>query len=387
MKEIGVAVLGTGFMCAVHVEALRRVGVTVVGVLGSTPAKSAQAAATLELDRGYASLEEVLADPRVHAVHVNTPNRLHLPQASAAIRAGKHVMCEKPLAMDRRASAELVKAAAAHPHVVTGVNYNVRFYPLCHQAREMVRAGELGRIFHVTGSVAQDWLLYETDYNWRVLREEGGELRALSDIGSHWLDLVSFITGKEIDAVCVDYQTVHPVRRRPRGEVETFSNKLRGPDETEPVSVTTDDYGCAMLRFADGSKGCMWVSQVSPGRKYCIRFEIAGQDKTLAWNSEACEEMWVGQRAGANVLMMRDPSVMHAAARQVSAYPGGHDEGYPDTFKQCFRAFYEYIRGADYRAPRSFATFEEGHRDIVLCDAFIESRRRGGWVLIADLQK
>jgi predicted dehydrogenase len=385
MKEIGVAVLGTGFMCAVHVEALRRVGVAVVGVLGSTPEKSAKAAAALELERGYASLDELLADRRVHAVHVNTPNRLHLPQASAALRAGKHVLCEKPLAMDRRESGELAKLATEHPELVTGVNYNVRFYPLCHQAREMVGRGELGRIFHITGSVAQDWLLYATDYNWRVLREEGGELRALADIGSHWLDLVSFITGQEIDAVCVDYQTVHPVRQRPKGEVETFSNKLRGPGETEPVAITTDDYGCVMLRFADGAKGSMWVSQVSPGRKYCIRFEIAGQEKTLAWNSEACEEMWIGQRTSANVLMMRDPAVMHAGARQVSNYPGGHLEGYPDTFKQCFRSFYEYIRAGDYQAPRSFATFAEGHRDIVLCAAFVESRRRGGWVQIKDL--
>jgi predicted dehydrogenase len=359
--------------------------VSVVGVLGSTPEKSAKAARALEVPRGYASLEEVLADPKVQAVHINTPNRWHLPQAAAAIRAGKHVMCEKPLAMDRRESGELLELARQHPQVVTGVNYNVRFYPLCHQAREMVGKGEIGRIFHITGSVAQDWLLYETDYNWRVLHEEGGELRALSDIGSHWLDLIHFITGKEIEAVCVDYQTVHPVRRRPKGEVETFSNKLRTENETEAVAVTTDDYGCVMLRFADGAKGCMWVSQVSPGRKYSIRFEIAGQQKTLAWNSEECEKMWIGQRQGANVLMMRDPSVMHDAARKVSDYPGGHDEGYPDSFKQCFRSFYQYILAGDYQAPRAFAGFDDGHRDIVLCDAFIESRRRGGWVKYAEM--
>lgn len=385
MKQIGVAVVGTGFMCAVHVEALRRVGVTVVGVLGSTPEKSAKAAASLEAPCAYASMDELVRDPRVQAVHINTPNRLHLPQASAAIRAGKHVMCEKPLAMDRHESAELVALARRHPNVVTGVNYNVRFYPLCHQAREMVRKGELGRVFHVTGSVAQDWLAYEGDYNWRVLREEGGELRALSDIGSHWLDLIHFITGQDIEAVCVDYQTVHPIRRRPKGEVETFSNKLKTEADTEPVDIATDDYGCVMLRFADGSKGVMWVSQVSPGRKYCIRFEIAGQHKTLAWNSEQCEKLWIGQRQGANTLMMRDPSVMHDAARKVSDYPGGHDEGYPDSFKQCFRSFYQYILAGDYTAPKPFASFEDGHRDIVLCDAFVESKRRGGWVRYAEM--
>jgi predicted dehydrogenase len=383
MQEIGVALIGTGFMSWVHAEALRRVGVTVRGVLGSTPEKSRAAAAKLEVPMAYASLEEVLADPQVHAVHVNTPNRLHLPQAAAALRAGKHVMCEKPLAMNRRESAELLGIARAHPQLVTAVNYNVRFYPLCHQAREMVRGGEIGRIFHITGSVAQDWLLYAQDYNWRVLAEEGGELRALSDIGSHWLDLIHFITGLEIEALCADYQTVHPVRQRPRGEVETFSNNVQ--TDTLPVPITTDDYGCVMLRLVGGAKAALWVSQVSPGRKYCIRFEIAGQERTLAWNSEECEQMWVGRRGAPSSALLRDPGILHAAARGVSDYPGGHDEGYPDTFKQCFRSFYQYIQKGDFKAPRAFAGFDDGHRDIVLCDAFIESHRRGGWVSYAEM--
>jgi predicted dehydrogenase len=380
MKEIGVAIIGTGFMSAVHVEALRRVGVSVIGILGSTPDKSRKAAGKLEIPRAYATLDELLADPNIHAVHVNTPNRLHLPQAKAAILAGKHVMCEKPLAMDRHESLELLQLARRNPKLVAAVNYNVRFYPLCHQAREMIRKGELGRIFHITGSVAQDWLLYQNDYNWRVLSEEGGQLRAMSDIGSHWLDLIHFITALDIEALCADFVTVHPTRQRPLGEVETFSNKLKTEMQTQPVAISTDDYGCVMLKLAGGARACMWVSQVSPGRKYCIRFEIAGQERTIAWNSEECEKLWIGRRDGANTLMMRDPSIMHPAARAVSNYPGGHDEGYPDSFKQCFRSFYDYIRAGDFAAPKSFATFEDGHRDIILCDAFIQSRKTGAWV-------
>jgi predicted dehydrogenase len=240
-------------------------------------------------------------------------------------------------------------------------------------------------VFHITGSVAQDWLAQGSDYNWRVLAEEGGELRALSDIGSHWLDLVHFISGMDVEAVCCDYQTVHPVRRRPRGEVETFTNKLRSEADTEPIPITTDDYGAVLLRFSGGAMGSLWVSQVSPGRKYCIRFEIAGQDRTLYWNSEECEKLWIGRRDGPNVAMMRDPSVMAESARAVSDYPGGHDEGYPDSFKQCFRSFYRYIQAGDYSAPRSFASFADGHRDIVMCDAFVESRKRAGWVSIDEM--
>lgn len=380
LADIGVAIIGAGFMARVHIEALRRVGVMVRGILGSSAEKSRRAAEEYHLGRAYASLDELLADPSVNSVHVNTPNRFHLPQTAAAIRAGKHVLCEKPLAMDRCESAELVQLAAENPQLVTGVNYNNRFYPLCHEAREIVRRGEAGRIFHVTGNLVQDWLCYDTDYNWRVLASEGGTLRALSDIGSHWLDLVTFITGLEIESVLADCYTVHPVRHRPRGEIETFTNKLKTEVEVEPVPITTDDYSSVLIRFVGGARGNLWVSQVSPGRKCAIRFEIAGQAQTLAWNSEQCEELWIGRRDAPNRVVLNDPPLMYAAARAISAYPAGHAQGYPDSFKQCFRAFYQYIATGDYAAPRSFATFAEGHRDIVLCDAFIESTRTGTWV-------
>ncbi len=384
MREIGVAIIGTGFMAAVHVEALRRVGVTVQGILGSTPEKGRAAAARLELPRSYSMLDQLLADPEVHAVHINTPNRFHLAQTAAALRAGKHVLCEKPLAMNSSESVQLVKLAAEHPRQVAGVNYNVRFYPLCHEARDMIARGDVGRIFHITGSVAQDWLLRDTDYNWRTLAEEGGTLRALADIGSHWLDLIHFITGREPEAVFADYVTVHPTRHRPRGEVETFSNNAAA--DTEPVTISTDDYGAVLVRFTDGSRANLWVSQVSPGRKYCIRFEIAGQRQTLAWNSEECEQLWIGRRNEPNTLMLRDPSLLSSGARAVTDYPGGHDEGYPDSFKQCFRSFYNYIAAGDYEAPRSFATFADGHRDMLMCDAFVASASRGGWVKLSDMK-
>ena len=304
MREIGVAIIGTGFMSGVHVEALRRVGVTVTGILGSTPEKSRRAAQALELPRAYESLDELLADSSVHSVHVNTQNRLHLPQTAAALRAGKHVMCEKPLAMDSRESLELLNLAAAHPQQVAAVNYNVRFYPLCHEAREMIRRGETGRVFHITGSVAQDWLLKATDYNWRVRAEEGGALRALSDIGSHWLDLIHFITGLEVEAVFADHVTVHPVRQRPMGEVETFSNAT-GSAQTEGIPISTDDYGSVLIRFAGGTRGNLWVSQVSPGRKYCIRVEIAGQTIANIYDyTYALDILKIGQPS--KLVYMRD---------------------------------------------------------------------------------
>jgi predicted dehydrogenase len=377
--EIGAAVVGTGFIGPVHVEALKRLGVDVVGVLGSSAEKSQRAAERMGLAKGYDSLDEILADERVHVVHITTPNRLHFDMARRTLQAGKHVMCEKPLAMNSTESAELV-ALAAQSGLAAGVNYNIRFYPLCLHARAMARGGDLGDVYSVCGSYVQDWLFYPSDYNWRVLAEEGGALRAVADIGTHWLDLVHAISGLEVEAVCADLKTVHPVRRRPKGEVETFTGKLQQEAQTEEIDIATEDYGCVMLRFKGGARGCMWVSQVTAGRKNCLRFEIAGSKCALSWCSEQPNELWIGQRDRANQSLIRDPALVAEAARPFIDYPGGHNEGFPDTFKQCFRAFYDAIAAGDVHAPSLFPTFADGHREIVMCEAILKSHLEGRWV-------
>lgn len=375
----GSAVVGTGFIGPVHVEALRRLGRQVVGLLGSSPQKSQAAAAALGVPRGYDSFEQLLADPAVGVVHLASPNRLHFEQCKQALEAGKHVICEKPLAMTAKETAELVALAERSP-VVTAVCYNVRFYPLCLEARQRIISGQLGPIHHVTGSYVQDWLLYDTDFNWRVLAEEGGALRAVADIGTHWLDLAQAITGLEVEQVCADLHTFLPVRRRPKGSVETFQSKLTSAGQTEPVNITTEDYGAVLLRFRGGATGCLTVSQVTAGRKNCVRYEIAGARAALAWNSEQPNELWLGHRDQANELLVRDPALLDPAVRRFANYPGGHNEGFPDTFKQLFRAVYEYIEAGDWRAPRPFPTFHDGHREILLCEAILRSHREHRWV-------
>ena len=379
MASIGAAVMGAGFIGPVHVEALRRLGVRVVGLLGVSDEESQAAAQTLGLPKAYKSYEEVLADDEVQAVHLAVPNRLHFGMARDALKAGKHVMCEKPLAMNSRESAELVELAA-RAGLAAGVNYNVRFYPLCLEARDMARRGDLGEVYSVCGSYVQDWLCYETDYNWRVLAEEGGELRAIADVGTHWMDLMHSITGLEVEAVCADLKTVFPVRQRPTGQVETFAGKVERAVETEPVEITTEDYGCVMFRFVGGARGCLWASQVTAGRKNCLRYEIAGSRCALNWNSERPNEMWIGHRDGANELLSRDPALLSEAAAAAASFPGGHNEGYPDTFKQSFKAFYSYIEAGDPGAEPGFATFADGHREIVLCEAIARSHREERWI-------
>lgn len=382
MNRSRAAVVGTGFIGPVHVEGLRRAGVEVVGILGSSPSRSAEAAGLLDIGTAYPDYESLLRDDRVQAVHITTPNRFHFDQVSRAVRAGKHVLCEKPLAMTAAEAAGLV-ALARETGLAAGVNYNIRYYPLCLEAADRVRAGRLGRLFHVAGSYTQDWLIHPTDFNWRVLAAEGGPLRAVADIGTHWLDLVQFVIGQHVTAVCADLQTVHPERQRARGSVQTFTTDQKTPVSRESVPIDTEDAGAILLQFSGGARGVLWVSQVTAGRKNCLRFEAAGAAGSFAWDSERPNEMWLGRRDAANELLIRDPSLLGPRARPFAHYPGGHNEGFPDTFKQLFRDFYGFVAAGDPSAPRTFPTFEDGHRELVLCEAILESQRQRRWVAVA----
>ena len=329
---------------------------------------------------------EVVESPLIDIIDIATPNDSHAEIAIAAARAGKNVVCEKPLAMTSRETAELVAAAAAHPHLVCAVNYNIRFYPCMLHARALIRRGELGEILHLHGSYEQDWLLLPTDFNWRVLAEEGGELRAVGDVGTHLLDLAQFVTGLEIESVCADLRTVHPVRQRPvRGSAETFSGKQAGPTPaSEPVAITTDDYASILLRFKDGARGGGTGSQGTAGRKNCVRLEVAGAKQAIAWNSERPDELWLGQRSGPNQVMLRDPAMLDAETAAYSNYPAGHAEGFPDAFKQLYRAIYADIRAGRRSPAPLYATFADGHRELLLCEAIARSHQTGTWAMIGS---
>lgn len=372
----GAAIIGVGFVGRAHLEALRRLGIPVVGILGSSPERARQAAEALRLDRAYASLKELVADKNVSVVHVCTPNYVHHDQAKAALEAGKHVMCEKPLAMNARESQSLVDVAQKLK-LVGGVTYNLRYYPLCHEAKSIVQSGAIGEPRLMHGSFLQDWLLYPTDWNWRLDPDLGGDLRVVADIGTHWFDLVSWISDRKITGVCADLATVNPIRKRPRGRVETFQ-KTTGP--TDDIKITTDDYASILLRFEGGVHGVCTVSQVSAGRKARLWFEIDGSEGSVAWNAEEPNTLWIGKRGEPNTEIIKDPAIMHPQARGYAAYPGGHAEGYPDTFVQLFKDFYAYIEVGNFTAPRTFPTFETGHEEMRLCEAIAMSAHEQHWI-------
>jgi predicted dehydrogenase len=374
---VGAAVIGTGFIGTVHVEALRRIGVQVRGVLGSTPERGRVRAEALGVPRAYASLDELLDDPLVDVVHVTSPNHLHVPQTERILAAGRHVVCEKPLAMTAAESATLV-SLAAESGLVNAVNFNIRFYPLHQHVRELVAAGGLGDVRFVTGHYFQDWLLLETDWNWRLEPDKGGALRAVGDIGSHWLDLATFLTGQPIVSVMADLATFIPVRAKPAGPVETFATERAA--DTVPLEIATEDVASILLRFANGARGALAVSQISAGRKNSLQWEIDGATSAAAWDSETPDHLWIGHRDRANEILLRNPALMNPGGRAASALPAGHVEGFGDTFGALFRAVYGDVLAGHPAERPPYATFADGHDEMLVGDAIAESARRGRWI-------
>jgi predicted dehydrogenase len=378
ISGIGAAVIGTGFIGAVHVEALRRLGVQVYGVVGSSHARATERAAALGLPPAYPSFEAMLADPRVDVVHITSPNHLHYPQASAALAAGKHVVCEKPLAMTSAETGELVRLAQSSG-LVHAVNFNIRFYPICRHLHQLVREGGLGDVRLVSGHYLQDWLLLDTDWNWRLEPELGGNLRAVADIGSHWMDLTSHITGQRIVSVTADLKTFIPIRHQPIGPVETFSAKPSGA--TTARTITTEDCATILLRFESGAIGNLSISQISAGRKNALEFEIDGSTSAAAWNSEDPDDLWIGHRGRPNELLPRDPALLNVEGRDAASLPAGHNEGFADTFKALYRAVYRAV-ASDGPAEHDYPTFADGHESMLVCEAVARSARQGSWASV-----
>lgn len=385
-KKFRVGVVGLGFIGSAHIENVRRLGDEVVGIVGKDLEEAQTSAAALHVEKAYATYDDMIADPDIEIVHICSPNYLHYSHAVKAIEAGKHVICEKPLTVSAEESAALVELAKGK-NLACAVNYNLRYYPVNHEARELVRNGELGKIHNIHGAYLQDWLLLPTDWNWRLLTKEGGALCSVADIGSHWIDMVMFVTGLRITEVMADLGTSIPVRKRPLGEVETFAGKLGSQEQAyEEVAVTGDDFANILFHFDNGAKGSLAVSQVSAGRKNSLSYEIDGSRSALAWNSETPDALWRGYRGRYNEILIKDPAIMSPAAQAVSSYPGGHTEGFPDTFKQLAKKVNAYIREGNYHAAPDFPTFADGHAALVIEEAILESSQTGRWVSVPQAE-
>jgi predicted dehydrogenase len=381
MRKIKAAVIGAGFMGKVHTEGIRRLGnVEVVAAAAVSKEEAQRFGELMSIERVTDDYRELIADPEIEAVHVCTPNALHAPVSIAAMEAGKHVLCEKPLAMSA-AEAQQMLDVARRTGVVHCVNHNLRYYPVLQHVRQMIARGDLGEILIVQGTYVQDWLLYDTDYNWRLDVKDSGPLRVVADVGSHWMDLIQHLTGLRITALCADMETFHKKRKRPKVAIETFAGKTLRPEEYDEVEIPTEDYGAVLLHLGERARGAYTVSQMAVGNKNRFHIEIYGTKAGVMWNQEMPDQLWIGHRNDPNQLIVKDPSLLAGPAAGFADLPGGHSEGYDDTHKQVYKRFYRRI--ADPSAPIDFPTFEDGVWGMQLLEKIMESHKSRSWVKTA----
>ena len=379
LTSLRAGIIGTGFIAPVHIEALKRLGVQVTAICGSTASARATA------DRwgipevyGDYDFAAMLRSPNVDVVHITSPNKVHVAQALAALAAGKHVICEKPLGMDTKETARLVRAAAKSDRVFA-VNYMCRFFPAVLQMRAMVARGDLGKIIHVQGHFFQDWLLHDTDYNWRLLASEGGKLRAVGDIGTHWIDAVSFILGARVESVFATLETFHKTRKRPRGEVKSFAKA--GAQKTVSFQVDTEDFASVLMRYDSGVHANAAISQVAAGWKCSLALGIYGSSGSVRWDLQQPNEIHVGRRDEPNQILQRGTPGFLEDVANFTDYPGGHPEGFADAHKMHYRAVYEHIASGK-KTPLLFAGADDGHHELKVCEAVLKSHTTQKWARV-----
>lgn len=378
-NQLRAGIIGIGFIGAVHIEQLRRLGnVEVVAITDTIDAQ--KKAEALFVPKGYESYKDMIDNENLDCVHICTPNNTHFEIAMYALEHGVNVLCEKPMTTTVDEALEL-EAYANKKGLVNAMNFNCRFYPMAYQLREMIQNGDFGDIYTIHGGYLQDWLFYDTDYSWRLEPALSGDSRAFADIGSHWLDLTEFVTGLEVTEVLADFEIFHKTRKKPLKPIDTYSGMALRPEDYQEVPIDTEDYATVLFHFNNGAHGCCNISQVFAGRKNQMLLSIAGSKCAAHWDSEDSNEVWLGYRDKQNGLLVKDPSILMDNTKRIISYPGGHVEGFPDTFKQNFAKIYAAI-AAKSPVSSDFATFKAGAREMKLCDAIIRSAKERRWITL-----
>lgn len=379
MEKLRAAVIGVGFIGAVHIEQLRRLGnVEVVAITDFADAE-AKAKANF-VPHAYSDYKEMLDKEALDCVHICTPNNTHFDIAMYALERGVNVVCEKPMTCSVE-EAEKLCAFAKEKGLVNAMNFNCRFYPMAYQMRQMVLSGQVGEIQTVHGGYLQDWLYLDTDYSWRLEPEATGASRAFADIGSHWIDLVEYVTGQRVTEVLADFAIFHKTRKKPLKPIDTYSGMALRPEDYAEVPIETEDWATVLFGFENGGRACCNISQVYAGRKNQMVVSLSGTKCSLHWDSENSNALWIGRRERDNGELVKDPSVLLPATGGVISYPGGHVEGFPDTFKQNFKKIYAAIAGGE---QADYATFEDGRREMELCEKIVQSARERRWVSVGE---
>ena len=381
MKKLKAAIIGMGYISPSHIESVRRTGIAEVkGCTDVNQELAQQKADEWNIEHIYNSVDEILNDPEIDIVHNCTPNFLHKEINEKVMKAGKHLFSEKPLARNSEESSELVNLLNENPDIVAGVNFNYRMNPLIQDMKDKVAAGEYGTPRIVHGSYLQDWLLYDTDYNWRLDKELSGDSNSMADIGSHWMDTAQTVLNSKIVKVFANLTTNVPIRKKAKGMVEAFAKQENADFEEKKIEV--EDSGMVMVEFDNGTNGMFLISQVSAGRKCRLDIEINGSEASCYWNQEMADQMWVGHREQPNQQVIRNPQWMSPHAQQYTGLAAGHPEGWNDATTSNIRSFYKFVLDKKRLSTDKpdFATFDEAHYIILLVEAIIESSKTKQWV-------
>jgi len=380
MNTIKVGVIGTGYIGMVHLEMLRRLGgVEVVAVADTNRNLARGAADKFGIGRVYENAEAIITDREVEVVHDCAPNNVHFDINAKAIRAGKELLSEKPLALDSIESAELLELAKKHG-TLTGIDFCYRYYPVVQEAAARTRRGDLGEVRAFVGHFLQDWLFFETDYSWRLDPKVAGQANVVADLGSHWFDLVQFITGQKIVEVMAELHTCLPKRRKPKAGPSSFGAGEAG--DSEEVAITLDDYASLFLKLENGARGSFTTCQAAAGRKVDIEIQVFGSKESYAWSHVHPNALWIGHREKANEVFYESSLQQIEETRKYATLPTGHPLGYHDAVFNLFRDYYEALAakraGKPYKA--TFPDFGTGHEMMCVIDAAVRSDKSGRWV-------
>jgi len=369
MKRIRAGLIGVGNIGNAHLEAINRLGYADVAAISvRDEARAKDLCGFFGIPKYYTDYREMLADPDIDVVHNCTPNMAHFQINKDIILAGKHILSEKPLTVHSEESEKLLGLLETH-NVKNSVNFVYRHYSIVQHVRGMIEKGELGDIYAIHGAYLQDWLLYDTDYDWRVDAKRGGPSRTMADIGSHWCDLAQFLLGQDISEVCADLATFIPFRL----------DASAGAPPGKRMQVDTEDYGSALLHFSGGAKGSFTVSQVSAGSKLGLSFGIDGSKASVRWEHDRADRLLIGHRDKPNEELLLHPGLLNERGKGSSRH-GGKSERWPDAQKNMIDSFYRTI--LDGERPR-YADFGEGHKIVKVVEAFIESSKSGKWMRIS----
>lgn len=375
MKKYKAGIVGIGFIGVAHIEALRRLGnVEVIAIADAID--SVKKAEDLNVPFGFRDYREMIDSVELDVIHICTPNNTHYEIAMYAMAKGINVICEKPFTTSIEQAKTLVKVAR-EKKLINAMNFHNRFYPLTNNLKQIIKNGDLGEIFSIHGGYIQDWLLYDTDFNWRLISTQSGKTRAVADIGSHWFDLIEYITELKITEVFAEFGTFHKTRKCPIMPSETFSNVGFKNEEYKEIKIDTEDFACVMLRFENGAIGNATISQMFAGIKNKISVFVGGSKMSGEWDSDDTNNLILGRRNQPNLIINKDPKILNPHAAALANYPGGHVEGFPDAIKQVFKQVYTSIEypSNDY----DYATFEDGLRQMIICEKVYESSQTGKW--------